>query len=98
MGPVTCTLNVTTTDINFGKRKDPEFCPLARAVTRLFANTANLRILVTLTHIVVCDLKTKTPAPFKKYALPEEAIAFLEDFDAGWPVAPFTVEMEVPQR
>ena len=46
MGPVTSTLNVTATDIKLGKRKDSQFCPLARAATRLYTNTANLMILV----------------------------------------------------
>ena len=101
MGPVTSTLNVTATDIKLGQRKDDEFCPLARAAARNYTNTVNLRILVTPTHINVWNLKAKNPRPWiliEKYALPEEAIAFIADFDAGRPVAPFTVEIEVPQR
>ena len=95
MGPVTSTLNVTATDIKLGKRQDGEFCPLARAATRLFTNTANLMILVMPKYIEMWTIK---PGPMiGRYLLPEEAIAFVRDFDAGRPVAPFTVEVEVPQ-
>lgn len=73
-------VEVTQEDIDQGKPRRVTLCPVARAVGRVATN----RYKVTAFYLVPC--RTSLP----RVILPDKAMLFIDAFDAGQPVKPFT--------
>jgi hypothetical protein len=75
-------IEVTQSNIARGTQGDPCACPIALA----FRDTGRLATVNTVDVIIDARIAM----------LPDEAVRFIEDFDAGYPVAPFSFEIELP--
>lgn len=82
-------IEVTQEDIERGTRGHCALCPVARAVKRAM-RTEDVwadGVAIVLTRHGDNRLFLDTP---------DEAICFMEEFDAGEPVEPFSFELEAP--
>ena len=73
-------VEVTAKDINKGRVCNGQYCPVALAVGRTGRFILG-KIFVANTRVYAGDAK---------YSLPKKAIAFIEKFDEGRPVKPFS--------
>ena len=79
------TIEVTQNDIDNGKRRDCYRCPIAHAINRAMG-----------THLAADVQETVVELPGREEAcLPDQAISFIEDFDAKIAVQPFTFELPI---
>lgn len=91
------TVNVTANDIKYGKRSDGFSCPIHRALNRhkvvreqgeFYVNKYSVRHLRESAY-----LSWNWTLIFS--AIPSRATSFITQFDCGFPVEPFTFEMEI---
>lgn len=83
--PDTITVSVTQEDIDKGIREDCNRCAIALAVARLYPNSEVL---------VSSGISISTPEAFQTYVIPKEAGFFMDKFDDGEKVEPFTFTTE----
>lgn len=85
-------INVTKRDIELGTRNESESCPLARAIGRRV--TASLSVGSASVQIGrgtnFCD--------WHNILLPEDAAQFIDRFDFGLNVKPFTFTFDIPEE
>ena len=86
------TLNITQTDIERGEQDSMSHCPIARAALRKFRDAARVQV----SDDILCVTSKRGKRVL--FALPEEASAFVQDFDGGDYVQPFsfTVDIRTP--
>lgn len=85
--PATLAVEVTPFDIANGRRSDNCACAVALALKRLPG--------VTDAWVEFGDVTVTFGSDQRDYALPPEATRFIEDFDNGWGVEPFTFTAEL---
>ena len=85
----TVEISVTAKDITEGDAEECTSCPIALAAARKFPDR---RVRVYPLSIVLAAIGT-----YSRYMLPAEAIRFVDDFDNGHSVQPFTFQLEVPE-
>lgn len=78
------TVHVTQFDIDTGMPKSVHFCPVARALER-----ETKRIWMVKNHYAYPTLSLENPVH-----LPEEVQEFVSHYDTGWPVFPFSFELD----
>ena len=83
-------INVTATDIDKGIRSDDTHCPIALAVKRALRKRKGLFV----TDIGI-EWENKDERIEKLCGLPARARKFVERFDEGKPVKPFSFNIEV---
>ncbi len=83
-------IEVTAEDIAAGARRSAHHCPIANALER----TTRLRWLVSPLGVCPLDLTGQAIPPL--LALPATAQVFIESYDRGSAVEPFTFEFPVP--
>lgn len=81
------TITVTQHDIDHGRRGDCVWCPIALAASRAIG----AEVYADGAEIFSINNRYQFQAE-----TPEEACRFMEEFDAGEPVVPFSFELEVP--
>jgi hypothetical protein len=79
-------VNVTQQDIEQGWRGSSQACPVARALRR----QDELRRWWVGPDYIISELGSR------EANLPPEARVFISAFDHGYPVAPFSFDLEVP--
>lgn len=79
------TITVTQDDINTGRTKNCGWCPVALAVRRLLVPGSSVSVSGTHVNISIS----------KGLLLPIEAQKFIDRFDRGDPVVPFTFELHI---
>ena len=82
-------INVTQEDINNGAKKQCTMCPIALATKRVFPNSD--WISVTPGFIRVCDEIFDEGVC---YSIPDKARDFMESFDGGLKVFPFSFTVD----
>ena len=85
--PAELVIEVTADDIRLGERTHACRCPVARAVARATGGS------IDEADVAAAAGKMNVTFPdgtFAEYALPQEVDAFMDAFDHGRPVAPFT--------
>jgi hypothetical protein len=86
--PTAMKISVTKDDIEKGQPRNPNACPIGRAIER-----AGLQdYCVTGTAIVVADTRQQTSA----LLLPEAVQQWISDFDKAKPVGPISFELGLP--
>ena len=91
--PKTLVLEVTQEDIDKGIAEDCEKCPIALALIRAL-KAKNVKfgpVSVDGEHIEVYESPLGN---YESYRVNEKIGKFVEDFDTGKPVLPFSVELE----
>lgn len=100
-------MEVTAEDIAYGKARDCDKCPIARAVQRATGDPA-LGVHEEITYseeVHWDDRRSYVVARYKNYTrdrsfplieLPPEGQAFVDAIDVGQQVQPFAFEIEVP--
>src|SRR5579859_6474944 len=78
------TIIVTSDDIHKGIPGDAGACPIARAIRRSIQPSPEEYLAVDGLAICIGS---------QNYKVPEAAIAFIESFDAGNPVEPFSFDL-----
>ncbi len=92
--PAELVIEVTADDIRLGEKRSLCFCPVARAIARL-RGTAPVNADEEA-NVIVSTVSADIPdeddgdGPWVSYCMPPEAAAFIEAFDNGREVAPFT--------
>lgn len=76
-------IKVTQDDIDVAEQGSSMYCPIAYAAKRVF-NTDEVDVASTL------DVSTDELSESLVYELPQKATRFIEDFDDGKTVKPFT--------
>lgn len=93
------TVSVTQDHIDQGAPSEPEYCPVALAlfeVLRVPEGTPALRLSVGSTQVELSrDWPDERAADVE---LPDEAQAFITDFDDTGAVEPFSFELDVPDE
>lgn len=79
-------IEVTAEDIEKGFRMDSRCCPIARACARAFGHEA------TVDTLFIVD-RAAFEEDDVEYHTPQSAVTFIEEFDAGRPVEPFSFEL-----
>lgn len=104
------TISVTDDDIKEGHRCDCYYCPVARAIQRMLKpssasinqvlaevtprgvtiiyNTITISDVLGMTHHNLCSLE--------KIRIPEPATFFINRYDGGHKVTPFSFELDIP--
>jgi len=88
-------INVTAEDIRAGVSGESDACPIARAALRALTEAGeyvNVSAVRAALHVQHLDATGKT-RDWRCFGLPPEAAAFVDAFDAGSPVEPFTFEV-----
>lgn len=86
------TVSVTQDDIQFGKKGNCDWCPIAHAVRRVVPekyikiSVGSRWLILWSTRVIIC----------KEVELPQVAKTFIKDFDRGFSVSPFTFEIDIP--
>jgi len=80
------TVDVTSEDILCGCRANCINCPIARAIDRVIPQNYHASVLYGHANIYL----TETCLYKYSYTLPREARSFIEDFDSGNKVSPFS--------
>lgn len=80
-------LTVTEQDILNGTRRCETGCAITLAVCRLLGNTGKVFVLTTRKEISIYDSDT---GQTEVYALPFDAREFVDRYDLGCPVSPFS--------
>jgi len=75
-------INVTQGDIDAGDRCNGYHCPIALAVRR--------RLAMDMIQVSPSILEVYIDNTWKSYSLPKEATEFIQNFDKGKEVHPFT--------
>ncbi len=78
--------HVTQEDIDRGVQKNCGECPVARRLSRDYGRP------VSVTFILGWRFCDEEEGPVVYYKHPPEVLKFIESFDAGLPVSPFTFE------
>ena len=86
--PASPRIRVLATDIKNGERQHSQACPIALAVRRRFPDASEVTVS---TEVMAFYLKGRT----HHAALPSIARFFINEFDAGHPVAPISFELEL---
>ncbi len=81
-------ISVTAEDIARGKRGSCGECPIALAVARALGKATDVKVTCVFAYIRH-NLRDATTV----YALPGKATRFIDAFDDGEPVEPFTFTM-----
>lgn len=77
-------VDVTTEHISKGSRSAPTSCPISLVLADMgFSN-------------YVWDYEIEIESTGGKYSMPTNAIGFIQDFDAEFPVDPFSFELDMP--
>lgn len=85
----TVKIDITWGDINQGRKKNCERCPVALAI---------LRALKIEKHVFVGGTNVTIPSlGFNSFAFPEEVTRFIENFDSWRHVEPFSFILEIPE-
>jgi len=84
----TMTIRITNKDIQNGKRRDVNQCPIALAVNRHMKQRGYKPFIVTFIHMFDNVEDQGTWA-----RLPEKAQCFVSRFDNGRPIGPFTLKV-----
>ena len=79
-------IEITQHDIDYGVRGEYSLCPIARAVKRKI----NGEVIVSGDHISI--FTTDIIRKYSYYKLPQKAKDFMQRFDDGKKVKPFTFE------
>lgn len=82
-------IEVLQSDIDHGERHCCERCPVARAITRAIGN----RVAVAVYADRGAELGITSGGYTRWISLPDEVIEFINRFDIGLKVAPFTFEL-----
>lgn len=82
-------ISVTAADIAKGAKDSCGFCPIAIAATRATKKPA---------LVGTAEIEIGRRGEYSMYPLPPEAVAFIERFDAGQKVEPFTFKLTTGQR
>jgi hypothetical protein len=96
--PEHLTIELTRGDIRMGVARHSSLCPITLAATRAVADwqghasTGHLWLT-----IYAGDPQTSTHV-LQHYRLPEAAARFVQAFDEGLPVEPFTFTVDLPGR
>jgi hypothetical protein len=85
------TVSVTAEHIARGEPGDCGWCPIALAVADALPGLAYLSI-----RLQDIDLRPRPDEDLIVIGMPDEAVDFILDFDAGKPVKPFTFELDYP--
>ena len=80
------TIEVTPQDIDAGKRRSCDHCPIALALARTGIAFQGV------------DYSLVLGPDFNPIDLPQSARNFIEKFDEGAPVLPFTFTLDIPER
>jgi hypothetical protein len=91
MNTIDVTVEVTQRDIDAGCRNSASACPIANAIHRVTREP----------HSKVRRVKVQFPSYLSSPCdsrLPEEACAFIHNFDTGFPVFPFSFTLAVPEE
>lgn len=83
------TVDVTQDDIRDGVRGQCYRCPVARAISRLLVSTVLAQVTPGLVVFPACG--TVPPVP-----LPEHAGRWIDAFDGGYNVRPFSFVLDIP--
>lgn len=81
-------INVTQADIDAGVKQECFRCPIALAARRVFDHDVSVD-----DEYIIHYASTEVKADF--YALPDEARQFVQHFDHGDPVTPFSFEVSL---
>lgn len=87
--PHTIKISVTQDHINNGARLHCSECPIALAALDVLPEDSQVSVFPTL-RVYFPGYVRGTP-----YELPETALTFIETFDFGAPVSPFTFEAKL---
>lgn len=82
-----CVIDVTETDISLGERKDCSECAVARAIHRKLPNDR-----VQIVEHEGYQIEIGPAVIIKNLPLP--IVNFINDFDAGLPVSPFSFHLD----
>ena len=82
-------IEVTHEDIERGRPKSREACPIAHAIRR----QSNLHFI----EVNPCTLRWCEGSKVKRRPLPEEARDFIREFDNAGPVRPFAFDINIPK-
>lgn len=82
------TINVTQTDIDEGRIRNCYECPIAKAAYRSFPGAYEIAVGRILTVDLTGDFNS-----IQRYCIPDIARKFMNDFDCGKDVEPFSFEI-----
>ena len=85
-------VKLTSEHINAGVAGDCDSCPAALAI--LGALPGVREVTMGMWNIWIC--RTLLNGPAEAIITPSAVAKFIRAFDAGWPVMPFTFEIDVP--
>lgn len=94
------TINVTDEHIKKGARSSCSCCPIALAVNELLKDNFRVRIgasqySIWPQYIAIAD---KDGAAFRDYYINNRCLGFIHMFDLGYPVKPFSFQLEIPEE
>ncbi len=84
-------VRVEQAHIDNGEKNDCKICPIALALVAILKD--EWRVNVEADTVVL--LQSVEPHAFVELSLPELAVEFIEEFDRGLPVVPFTFELDI---
>jgi hypothetical protein len=87
------TISVTAEHIAKGERDSCRFCPVARAISEALPDIELVAVDSAYASFGHPDAWPRC----REIALPDPATRFIEAFDAGDPVKPFTFELDYPK-
>ena len=87
-------VNVTAQDIARGVKHDPCWCPVARAIRRHIQRA----VLVDVGPEQLDFYDNDGYLVYPRATLPSEAATWVDEFDTGFPVQPFSFEVLVPAQ
>ena len=87
--PQTVTVEVTADDIAHGKPGRCSSCPIALGVIRSGIGATDIAV-----GLETCWVSMAHDEHLTGYEMPDEALDFIDAFDNGRPVAPFSFSME----
>jgi hypothetical protein len=94
------TINVTANDIAHGKKRDCQKCPVARAVFRVARNAGwwGVSAGVWVVAFYASEAEFDGSGLFRDSAgFPESVGDWINAFDDGSPVAPFSFKLDIPE-
>lgn len=85
-------IEVTETDIKEGIIKDCKRCPIANAISKAISDGIVVKVRYTMVDFMTIEGRRY----WRK--LPELATKFISDYDLGYPVVPFTFDLNLPEE
>lgn len=87
-------INVLDSDIKTGRKYNPNRCPVAKAIRRTVGKS-NLYSTMVFISSVEMVFKNKT---FFELILPKKVEDFINSFDRGLKVKPFSFSLKIPKK